>query len=409
MEKVFKDFGLVNINHIQLLAEQYNTLVKECYSTYLNGYCPAAYNNISNIYDIITHLFEKKKEVIVFALDALSFNYFYSDIMPKIKNMKKKYASAITSVFPTTSATCWTSVLTNSFPSEHAIYGTSFKLEGANMNYVWHRNYFCHGNRIIPNQCKSSKFRLVLSKGNIFQFLLKKNILTYDIGHYFEDNPSNPLLDNITKGAIRIKSRKKYFDLIEKPNELLMYSLDEIKEILDYSNEKKLIWSYIDTDNFIHHHGYKLLTKIMEWEKLFDFWDDYFSEDRAFLFIADHGQIPQNNVMVDILKESESNKELCCNTGGAGRIIYVFPKPEMKQKIYKWLCDKIGDSGKIFTKEEIINAGLIKVNANGLNRIGDYIAIGYQSNFPSTGPNYLFEHGALSEDEMFVPLVVMVD
>ena len=75
----------------------------------------------------------------------------------------------------------------------------------------------------------------------------KKNILTYDIGHYFEDNPSNPLLDNITKGAIRIKSRKKYFDLIEKPNELLMYSLDEIKEILDYSNEKKLIWSYIDT------------------------------------------------------------------------------------------------------------------------------------------------------------------
>lgn len=409
INKVCKDFNLVRLDNMLMLQQQYNTLLGECYSQELEGYRPAAFNNISNLYQMIDTLFETKKEVIVFAFDALSFEYFYSEIMPQMKSYHLKYGSTLSSVFPSTSSTCWTSVLTNSQPSEHGIYGTSFTHEDTNMNYVWHRNYYCHGSQFVQNRCKNTKFNLVLSTNNIFQLLLKKKIICYDLGHYFEESPSNPLIDRITKGTIRIKSNQRILDLLGNPNIVLSGFLEEIQKILIHDQEKKLIWTYIDTDNYIHHHGYKKLSENIDWKKLFQFWDDNYNEDRAFLFLADHGQTQQRNVTVDILKESIDNENLRCNTGGAGRVLYFYPKQEMQNEVRKWINNKIGDSGRVYTKDELIQLGLINSDAKGIDRIGDLIAIGYRPEFPSTGPEYLFEHGALSKEEMFVPLVLMTN
>ena len=407
MDEVFSRFKMVELKDKQLLDNQYKELLYQCYSDKLEGYVPAQYENISNLYNVIMKLFENKREVIVFALDAISFNYFFSRIIPNINNMDNKKACALSSVFPSTSATCWSSVLTNSLPSEHAIYGTSFRHEEKHMNYVWHRNYYCQGNKTILNQTKDNKFQLVLAKDNIFQRVVSQGIVAYDIGHYFKDNPSNPLLNSLTKGSIRIRCMNNYLDLMENPEKLLQYCIGEIEKIMSRKDEKKLIWAYIDTDNYIHHKGYDELENDISWKELFNFWDEHYSEDRAYVFLSDHGQIIQNNVKVDILKESIKNLDLSCNTGGAGRVLYIFPQKDKYDDVYGWLNEMIGDSGKIYTKEELIMYGLIDSDSNGIERIGDLIAIGYKDNFPSTGPNYLFEHGALSEDEMFVPLVIM--
>lgn len=407
MKNLYEKFGMEKLINISGLTRQYNELKKECYSTYLNGYRPAQQKNICGLFNIISSLLESKKEIIVFAVDAISYEYFCKEIIPQIKYPDTKMGGPLSSVFPSTSATCWASILTNTLPSEHGIYGTSFTHEQTGFNYIWHRNCFCDRDRIIQNKYKNAKFNLVLTDKNIFQELLNRGYNCYDIGHYFEKCESTPLITRLTKGAIRIQSDFEMADLMENPEIVAEKCIHDIRQILERDKTRKMIWTYIDTDNFIHHYGYKQLTRNFDWEKIFSFWDDYYNEERAFIFLSDHGQIRQKDVCWDVLKESKYCDKLRCNTGGAGRVLYFYPNQGEEEDAIKWIAEIVGNTGKIYNKQELVKYGLLRENARCLERVGDLIAIGYEENFPSTGQDYLFEHGSLSEQEMFVPIVVM--
>ena len=103
-------------------------LYRKNFQADLNGCLPSGDQSIVDIYEALHDIVGRKKKVVVFAFDAISFDYFYEHMLQFAP--KTAQVSALTSVFPSTTASAWPSILTGTWPAEHGVYGTSFRLEG---------------------------------------------------------------------------------------------------------------------------------------------------------------------------------------------------------------------------------------------------------------------------------------
>jgi predicted AlkP superfamily pyrophosphatase or phosphodiesterase len=307
-------------------------------------------------------------------------------------------------VFPTTTSVVWPTIITDKWPSEHGIYGTSFLHEKFNKNYVWITNTLnIKDERTLVND-RDMKLNLSGAE-TIFEKLKKQNIVSYYLGTHGQ-GVFNPFRSELTRGANHIEPGNIYPELKKDPQRLVDYFIDKDTELLK-KEERCLIWNYIDFDDFIHEHGYEKLSEKINWDSIFEFWKVN-KQDRLFIFISDHGQTIQKPGSSSILKTSTLNPDLAHNSAGAGRVLYFYPSQDKENDVYAWVKNIVGDEGVVMTKKDLINSGLINSNAAGINRIGSVIAIAKETgrSFPSTGYKYVAEHGALSSDEMYVPIII---
>jgi len=387
--------------------KEYRSLLKRTYNKDLDGYVPDELSNITNIYNTIKILIADYKEVVVFAIDGISYKNFVEAGLKYAPN--SSVIGALSSVFPSTTGSAWPSILTGTPPSEHGIYGTSFLLEKYNENYIWISGTLNHkGTRKYVGD---QPIRLSLTnKSTIFEYANKCGVKSHYIGTHGtgENNHFRKLL---TRGASHHEAIIQDYAKIKRlPNEFVDYFTEATTKYLDIkSNKKKLIWNYIDLDDFLHEHGYGALEKTNFWQKLFSYWSSNKNNERIFVFISDHGQVEQSRFGYSILKVAESNEDLEYNTGGAGRVLYFYPKPGKNKKIESWVNDIIRDTGRVYRKNDLIKKyHLFSKNPCGFERVGEIVAIGKTKNFPAVGcSEYIQEHGALQEEEMFVPILIL--
>ncbi|MEI6528586.1 MAG: alkaline phosphatase family protein [bacterium] len=395
---------LVSSDNISKLESIFDSIKKANYSKSRDIFKPDQKQSIKNLADFIEKAFSLYNEVVVFACDAISYEYYLSDIQKK----SKKYSHRIgilSSVFPSTTSTVWPSIITGTSPSEHGIYGTSFLHEKLKKNYIWISNTINHkSERAVINDMD-----LVLNlshKETIFEKLKNKGINSYYLGSHGQRG-LNPFRKELIAGSTHIDPGIKYAELKKDPQRLVDYFLDKDEELLKMRNVKKLIWNYVDFDDYVHEQGYKKLSVKLDWNTIFRFWKKN-KKNRLFLLISDHGQIAQTPKDFNILKASSDNKNLKYNSGGAGRVVYFYPKDGREQEIYEWVKKIVGNSGLVLKKEELVSLGLLNNKAVGFDRIGSVVAIATSPHFPSVGNTYVSEHGSLSSIEMFVPIIIQI-
>jgi len=401
--KSFKQ-QVVSVSDKEALNQAFWQIKKDNYSKELLGFVPDKNRSIANISNFITEIASEYDEIIVFAFDALSFEYFYYTMLEDIKN-KDLYASVLSSVFPSTSTTAWTSIFTGAQPSAHGVYGTSFYLKEYGKNYNWIFNALADKENFntLWNQ-KQPKLNLSKKK-TLFQKLEKLGYTNVYLDSHGKENPF--LLLGIMEGSKHIPYLNKDFnDLKRKPDKLLKHFLTQTTGLLKTKVKKKMIWNYIDIDDFIHEQGYEELTKYNLWKTLFRYWSDNKSKKRAFLLISDHGQTGQVNCGINILKTSILNGDLAHNPAGAGRTMFFYPKKGKYTSVKKWLEKMVGDSGFVFDKKDLFKYKLLDKNAIAQERIGDLVTLATKSNFPSAGAKYLSEHGSLHSEEIYVPFII---
>lgn len=407
INKIFKAHfksDLFPASDTELLAELFWDIKKKNYSTDLLGFFPDKNKSIVNISNFIYDLGKKYDEIVVFAFDALSFEYYLSTINKEAANHDIS-SSVLSSVFPSTSTAAWTSIITGATPSQHGVYGTAFYLKEFDKSYNWIFNALADKEKfnVLWKSKKTPKLNLSKNK-TIFQRLQNIGFTNYYLDSHGKDNPF-PLL-KIMDGSEHIPYLKEDFnDLKRKPNELLNYFLKQTTKLLK-KRGKKLIWNYIDVDDYIHENGYKSLTNFNIWETLFQYWSNNKSTKRAFILISDHGQTEQVNSGTNIIKTSILNNDLKYNSSGAGRTMFFYPKPGKLTKVKAWLQKVIGDSGFVLTKKDLVKYGLIDKNAVAQERIGDLITVAVKPDFPSAGAKYFSEHGSLHSEEIYVPILV---
>ena len=139
------------------------------------------------------------------------------------------------------------------------------------------------------------------------------------------------------------------------------------------------------------------------WEPFFDRLAELVEEADSVILIADHGQTIQNQWETSVLSESQ-NDIFSLKICGAGRVLYLYG--DDKKALYNWAVDYYQNHAAVLTREEAIDIGLFPEKCYEEERIGDVIVIGKDSQFHSIGASYVYEHGACTEDEMFVPAVL---
>lgn len=356
-------------------------------------YKPLGFFDFSNI---------SKKNIVLIIIDGLGYNYLtkYGKDSFLYKNLKGK----MTSVFPATTASAITTFSTGLAPQQHALTGWFMYLKEIGVVSV-----------ILPFTSRAGDLKL--TKGKI-QY---KDI--YNEKSFFED----------LKTASTFIKHKAYIDseysrLVDKGAKKLSFSnlngfFRQINKALNTTDNKKYILAYwAKLDSLCHEKG----TDSQETKKHFNELDKKIksfakslkNKNTAIIISADHGLIDtkEKNKIIELKNHPRFVETLAIPLSGEPRVVYCYVKPRKVKEFENYVKTEFKNACEIYKSDDLVKSnyfGLFEPNEKLKDRIGDYILImkeNYIMNDLVLGEDqniYIGNHGGVSEEEMFVPLIVI--
>lgn len=328
-------------------------------------------NSILGKENKIKELKNLKKKIIFMIIDGMGYNFL-------IKNSTLKPVKKITSVFPSTTASAITSINSGKEPCEHAITGWYMFVKELGCIiaplpfYVRYKHMKIQKGfekKLFPQK----KFKIIVTDDKI----KKKEYATYGY--------------KTTSGFFR-----QTLQAIKKHNLIYTYypHLDSIEHkfgpnSIEAKNHMELLEKNI----------YKLIQRL--------------PVDTSLIITADHGQIQSTKKETFTLPDG-LKKMMVLPLTGEPRAAYVFIKNGFEKKFVDFIKKNLSDKLIVRSTKEFIQDGFFgskKINPKLLDRIGDFVLL-TKKNFVIKDP--LFDeklsfkkgnHGGISGDEMFVPLL----
>ncbi|MFL6232703.1 MAG: alkaline phosphatase family protein [Thermoanaerobaculia bacterium] len=402
MSKVFAA-SLCSLQDPQGLRQAGDDLARSCWNDRI-GIIPSTVRSLVGVQEFLLRLGEVYDEIVVFAFDGVSYE-FACEVLAQPLRASDAWALPLTSCFPTTTATAWASMILGVPPSAHGIYGTSFLHEEIGATYLWIGDVVLDtkgGREPAPS---SLRIAAPSQLPTLFELFSERGFDCLYFG-FHGTAPSGRLLRELSRGAHLLVDGPCYRRLKEDPEVLVRAALTSTSRELSKGGRRTVIWNYLDVDDFIHAHGFERLRASVRWTELGDFVASHRTDRRAFVFVADHGQVPQEYRDLDVLRHANSQDLFRASAGGAGRTLYFYPRPGAMTEARDWVESFVDGSGIVLDRHELAALKVISVDAVSPNRIGDLVAIATDAAFPSAGCRYRFEHGALMPQEAIVPLVV---
>ena len=341
---------------------------------------------------------QTNNNLIICAFDSVGYDYFAQAFGKHVCRIVP-----VTSTIPSTSMSAWTSIFRGTVPAVHGIYGTAFYIPefGNTVSFLSHSLDQDH----IEAGC--SKFSW-LSKDAGATLFKSVSELGYSCSFYGlgTDLAKLSFFNQIAEGSQIIEipdSDRLEYDL----KEYVKYLLSIIEKVTS-GKDPFCDVAFLSCARYVADYGYdKHVT-----EALAFFARKINSIKRrlqnvSILAIADHGMIKQKPLLDIPLISDPSILELSkYKPGGAGRILFFYPKEENFSSMWSLLQTKINKSGKLYSREQYIQQ-YYNCAVYQQERIGEIIAIAENEQFPSAGLHDIYEHGALTQDEMlsFISLI----
>ncbi|WGS64474.1 alkaline phosphatase family protein [Marinitoga aeolica] len=353
--------------------------------------------------------FKGKKHVVLFLVDAMSYNTFKLVLKEKKNEFKflgRNQFFPATSIFPSTTANAITTFMTAKPPAEHGILGYILFLKelGALVNMI--------------------EFSPLFGGKGIFEPYLVNDILEVEtineiLGKYGVKTFTHTHSDIVRSGLSKIHNKgsniKGYKSLVE------MFGMVYDK-LVDFINkdEKSFQFAYYGyVDGIGHKYGakdYKYKAQIYWFLKMLEneFLErinDKILKDTVIIITADHGMLESPLTKeIRFSNENEISKHLWIPPGGEMRMMYFYTKN--KKNFYEFFNSNYKDYGNLIDIEEAekINLFGAKLNQKYRERVGDYIMIS-KSNYSFVykyGGSFVHlkgKHGGLSFHEMIVPVI----
>lgn len=342
-----------------------------------------------------------KKNIVLIVIDGLGYEYLkkYGKGSFLYKNLKGK----ITSVLPATTASAMTSFATGSAPQQHALTGWFMYLKELGMITT-----------ILPFESRAGNLKLSNSK-----------IKYKDI--YSEKSFSEKLKANSILVEHKDYIYSEYSNLTAKGAKKLPFSnlrgfFEQLKNALNIKNKRKFIFAYWDKFDSICHrkgtdsekakkHFIKLDKKIASFAKLLD-------KNTTIIVTADHGLIntKEKGKRIELKKHPKFKETLVMPLSGEPRFVYCYVKSSKIKQFENYVKAEFKNVCDMHKSEELIKKnyfGLFKPNRKLKDRVGDYILImkkNYIMRDLVLGEKrnvFIGNHGGVSQEEMFVPLVVI--
>jgi type I phosphodiesterase/nucleotide pyrophosphatase len=336
------------------------------------------------------------RNVVLVIIDGLGDNYLMRQGTGG--ELARRRRGAITSVFPSTTASAITTSYTGSTPLEHGLTGwfTYFGEAG----YVAAPLPFRTRGDNLPLRDKGFTPERAFPVAPVFESLKARSIVvTYQ---QIIDSDYNV---RHCKGA----ERRAYATLEE--------FVDRVESAVKSGPERKFVYAYWpEYDAISHRHGSLSAEAAREFSRI----DEAFGEivarlagtESMVVATADHGFIdvaPEESLELPSSLSSLLRFPLC----GERRVVYchVHDKTEFSKRAKDWL----GERADVMMSQELVEQGWFGGGAahpRFAERIGD-VALVLRGHFTVKDwtpgePRHLHigNHGGPSEDEMFIPLIV---
>jgi len=342
------------------------------------------------------------KNIVLIVIDGLGYDFLTKHGKDSFlhKNLKRK----MTSVFPATTASAMTTYSTGLAPQQHALTGWFMFLKEIGAISV-----------ILPFTTRAGDLRL--SEGKIKY----KDI--YNEKSFFDDLKGN---------SFSIKD-KAYIDsdysrLTDGKAKKLSFSnlngfFKQINKALNATKERKYILAYwAKLDAACHEKG----TDSIEAKKHFDELDKKIksfskslkNKNATLIISADHGLIntKEKNKIIELKNHPKFVETLAMPLSGEPRVVYCYVKPQKVKEFENYVKTEFKNACDLYKSDDLIKSdyfGLFEPNQKLKDRIGDYTLImkeNYIMKDLVLGEEqhiYVGNHGGMSEEEMFVPLIVI--
>lgn len=361
-------------------------------------YLPDETQGIWKAHDLVLEQMGAGRNVVLLGLDALPYTFLRRHL-PSCGNQS---LFPVTSVLPSTSTCCWTSILTGQMPAVHGVHGVVFYEQGAKTTvHALRPASFRHPggmvseqNEILLIKPESLLFAKIRTQFKKIPYVIGR--LAFDIG--------GPLHQQLTRGCVSMVA-KNYETLIEDPVALVR---DNLVSIAANARADAFVFCYFNFDTYIHSHSYTDKGLLDAFAMLVEGCNNLSRKlDVSFVYVSDHGMIAQSGVIGSCpFDDAYVARRSYAYPGGAGRILYFYPNHRDVHDVKRYLADLLGDTAFVLEREEYVRSFLRTdvASVNKAYRIGDVVVVGKTGSFPSVMSKSHHEHGSCSEDEMFAAL-----
>ncbi len=337
---------------------------------------------------------------VLIVIDGLGYEYItkYGSGSVFAENIKDK----MTSVFPATTASGITTFLTGVAPQQHAITGWFMYLKELGVVSTilpfmprYGRVSFCQTN-INP--------ATVFNQKSLFE---KISVDSYYVIH------EQLMESDYTAVTAKSAKRKGFYALTD--------FFKQIKEIIVSESGKKYISAYWHKfDAICHEYGVNSDEALAHFKELnstlISFLESIKGTNTVVIVTSDHGLIDTENSRIIKLKEHpEFVDTLTLPLCGEPRVVYCYVRPSRVDDFKKYVRESFSGACELHRGEELIDNnyfGLFEPNERLFDRVGDYVLImkeNYVMKDLVMGERERYHrgnHGGVSKEEMFVPLIV---
>lgn len=340
------------------------------------------------------------KNVVLIVVDGLGYEFLLKH--GKGSFLEKHIVQKITSVFPATTATAVTALATGVPPQQHGLTGWFMHLKEIGIVAA-----------ILPFTSRAGHLPLGggdIKMKHIFNqesFCAKIKATSYAIQHKDYVNSEYSIIT--TKGAKRLT------------HDSLGSFFKAIKKALLQKTGRKFVYAYWPKiDSFCHEKGtdskevlehfYKLDKKIESFAKTL--------KNAVLIVTADHGLIDtkESEKIIEIKDHPEFASTLTLPLCGEPRVVFCYVKPSRTQQFEQYVKNNFAECCEMHKSEDLIKKnyfGLFKANPKLIDRVGDYTLI-MKDNYimkqfieGQEGEIHIGNHGGVSQEEMFVPLIII--
>jgi len=341
----------------------------------------------------------KSGNVVLFLIDG--FGYEFLKKFGKDTIFERNLRGKMTTVFPSSTSAAITAINTGLTPQEHGMTG-------------WHMHLKELGTQIIPLP---------------FIYRLNRSSLSeaYDIKKLFRLRPFYNLIRkgkayNVMPEAI---AGSDFTLAISGKSKRLSYgSLDDclrkVKKIAKLNGKRKFIFVYYPIHDDMSHdlgvHSKQVKKHFNNLAKKFEAFSDSLKKFNTKIIVAaDHGEVDiKDPIYLD--DHPKLRDMLVMPLCGEIRFAYAYVKSGKSKDFEKYVRTKFKKYCKLYKSEELIKKGVFgkfKIHDRFRDRIGDYVLIARRNygiidklaNNKDRKRHNVSDHGGLTKEELFVPLI----
>lgn len=293
---------------------------------------------------------------------------------------------ALRTTFPSTSTTAWLTAFTGVRPSVHLVPGMAFAV----------------GDKVVRAVAPGPD-ELVGDTPTVFEQLSFQSLTTVacpGLLSWYDGPWSRALL----RGARRWPSRREGHRASD-PRAVVQASIADVEDAL--TGRPTVVWAYVDIDSTVHLEGYS--GRVREaLEQLDDAARRWSARGFTTVALSDHGAVAveHRDELRSAWNELERSDLCRLPGGGAGRTRWLYAAPGRARELVREASAAFGDVACVLSRAELAHRGLLDTGGPLESRVGEVVAVATHPAFPVPDLNYEFDHGALTDEEVMVPLAL---